>query len=58
MYQDAAELASKLAAPALIEQFRPRFVKIIRDTGHIGWGFHDGLEEIYWGLLPEAEEAR
>ncbi len=55
-YQDAAELASKLADSALIEQFRPRFAKIVRHTGNIGWGFHDGLEEIYWERLPEADE--
>ena len=57
VYNNAAKLASKLTAPTMIEQFRPRFAKIVRDTGNIGWGFHDGLEEIYWELLPEAEEA-
>jgi hypothetical protein len=56
-YRSAAELNSKLADSALIEQFRPRFAKIVWDTGSIGWGFHDGLEEIYWDLLPAADEA-
>lgn len=55
VYDSAAELASR-QADAVIERFRPRFTKIVRDTGRIGWGFHDGLEEIYWDVLPEAED--
>ncbi len=57
VYNNAAELASNLADPAMLEQFRPRFVKIVQDTDNIGWGFHDGLEEICWELLPEVDGA-
>lgn len=55
VYDSAAELASG-QADAVIERFRPRFAKIVRDAGKIGWGFHDGLEDAYWEFLPEAEE--
>ncbi len=57
VYNRAAQLAQKLSDPMQIESLRPRFAKIVRDTGSIGWGFHDGLEEIYWDFLPEADEA-
>jgi len=56
VYRGAAELTSKTGDTAIIEQFRPRFAAMVRDTGHIGWGFHDGLDETYWDLLPEADE--
>lgn len=55
VYQDAAELVDKMAAPMVIEQFRPRFADIVRDTGNIGWGFHDGLSDLYWEFLPEPD---
>ena len=55
VYGGAAELAGG-QADAVVERFRPRFARIVRDTGKIGWGFHDGLEEIYWEFLPEADE--
>lgn len=55
VYHNAAELVSKAADPLVIERFRPRFVQIVWDTRNIGWGFHDGLEEIYAELLPEEE---
>jgi hypothetical protein len=58
VYNNAAELASKLADPTMIEQFRSRFAQIVQDTGNIGWGFHDGLGDVYWTFLPEAEETR
>lgn len=55
VYRRAAELASR-QRETVIERFRPRFARIVGDTGRIGWGFHEGLEEIYWDLLPETEE--
>lgn len=55
VYHDAAELANNNDT-AMIERFRPRFAGIVRDTGRIGWGFHDRLAEIYWDLVPETEE--
>ena len=57
VYRSAAELVSKTEDPAVIYQFRPRFARIVRDTGGIGWGFHDELTEIYWNLLPEVDQA-
>jgi hypothetical protein len=53
VYRNAAEFASKTTNPMVIEQFRSRFVQIVWDTRNIGWGFHDGLQEIYAELLPE-----
>ena len=53
VYRGAAELTGKIGDTVVIERFRPRFAQIVRDTGNIGWGFHDGLEEIYWDRLPE-----
>jgi hypothetical protein len=54
VYSSAAELAGS-QTDAVIEQLRPRFAKIVPDTGKIGWGFHEGLEQIYWDLLPEPD---
>lgn len=51
VYRSAAELTSKLD-PAQAEVFQPRFLAIIRDTRMIGWGFHDGLIDIYTSELP------
>ena len=51
VYRSAAELTSKLP-PAQAEVFQPRFLAIIRDTRMIGWGFHDGLIDIYTSELP------
>lgn len=56
VYDGAAQLARKLPDAAQIELLRPRFAKIVRDTDGMGWGFHDGLEEIYWDRLPEGAE--
>lgn len=56
-YSSAAELAGG-QADAVIEQFRPRFAKIVRDAGKIGWGFPEELEDVYWEFLPEADEPK
>ncbi len=53
VYHSAAELAATTGAPDVIEQFRPRFLDIVRDTGNIGWGFHDALVETYEEILPD-----
>ncbi len=57
VYGSAAELINR-QADVVIERFRPRFAKIVRDTGKIGWGFHEGLEDVYWEFLPEADEPK
>ncbi len=56
VYRSAAELTSQLGDLAVIAQFRPRFEKLIQDTGNIGWGFHDGMVDIYWTFLPSDAE--
>lgn len=57
VYGSAAELVSG-QPEAVIERFRPRFAKIVRDTGKIGWGFPEELEDVYWEFLPEADEPK
>ncbi len=52
MYEDAVVLLSRLNSYELIEQFRPRLRKIVRDTSGIGWGFHDQLSDIYYNQFP------
>jgi hypothetical protein len=51
-YRNVAQLVAGIKDPDLIEPFQPRFRKIISDTRNIGWGFHDGLIDIYTGVLP------
>ncbi|MDQ1301761.1 MAG: hypothetical protein QG637_1683 [Chloroflexota bacterium] len=51
-YRNAAQLVAGIKDPDLIEPFQPRFQKIISNTRNIGWGFHDGLIDIYTGVLP------
>jgi len=52
VYRSAAELTRGLKDPHLMDSFQPRFLAIIRDTRDIGWGFHDGLIDIYTSVLP------
>jgi hypothetical protein len=52
VYRSAAELTSALKTPDLMDPFQPRFQGIIDDTRDIGWGFHDGLIDIYTSVLP------
>ena len=51
VYRNATELVAKTDDPDVIELFHPRFHDIIRDTGQIGWGFHDGILEVSAGIL-------
>jgi hypothetical protein len=44
MYERAVEL---LTASHLQDEFEERCRRIVADTRHIGWGFHDTLSEIY-----------
>ena len=52
VYRSAAELTSGIKDPRLMDPFKPRFQAIIRDTPMIGWGFPDGLIDIYTSVLP------
>ncbi len=52
VYRNAAELAGEITDLAVLDQFRPRFARIVRDTSDIGWGFHDELREIFTTVLP------
>ncbi len=56
VFHSAAELTSQVGDLIVIEQFRPCFEKLIEDTGNIGWGFHDGMVDIYWTFLPPSAE--
>jgi hypothetical protein len=56
VYRSAAELTSNLKDPHLIDSFEHRFQEIIRDTPMIGWGFHEGLIDIYTSVLPPYSE--
>ena len=51
-YRSAAQLVSEISDPAQAEAFQPRFQAIISDTPMIGWGFPDGLIDIYTSVLP------
>lgn len=44
MYEDACQFIHKHNLKSLFEE---RCRKIVTDTDVIGWGFHDGLEDIY-----------
>jgi hypothetical protein len=52
VYADAVASLRRLGNPELIEQFRPRLRRIVRDTSGIGWGFHDELSHIYYTEYP------
>ena len=44
MYEKAARFVT---AHGLERPFQERFHAIVRDTSHIGWGFHDELSHMY-----------
>ena len=44
VYDNAVELMAK---NQLHDIFQKRCLKIVKDTSHIGWGFHDTLDDIY-----------
>ena len=50
MYENALELVIKYNLQAT---FQERCRKIVKDTSHIGWEFHDGLSEIYSGTFDD-----
>lgn len=52
VYRSAAELTSALKSHDLMDSFQPRFLAIISDTRDVGWGFHEGLIDIYTSVLP------
>ncbi|MFZ2358925.1 MAG: DUF6155 family protein [Anaerolineae bacterium] len=52
VYRSAAELTRGLKDPHSMDTFQPRFLAIIRDTPMIGWGFQEGLIDIYTSVLP------
>jgi hypothetical protein len=45
MYYSALDLMSR---ECCLEKFKERAAKIVHDTKGIGWGFHDGLADIYF----------
>ena len=44
MYYSALDLMSR---ECCLEKFKERAAKIVHDTKGIGWGFHDGLADLY-----------
>ncbi len=52
VYHSAAQMVSEIDDPAQAEAFQPRFQAIISDTRDIGWGFQEGLIDIYISVLP------
>jgi hypothetical protein len=56
VYAEAIQVIVNSGVPELLEQFRPRMAKIVRDTSGIGWGFHDALVEMYIGDYPPEDE--
>jgi hypothetical protein len=53
MYERACKWIAK---HGLLDEFSGRCLKIVWDTGNIGWGFHDTLGEIYHKYIePERD---
>ncbi|MBN1312729.1 MAG: hypothetical protein JXB30_15040 [Anaerolineae bacterium] len=52
MFDRACKLITK---EGLVKTFADRCVQIVRDTGNIGWGFHDTLSEIYDEYIEQGE---
>lgn len=51
--ESAFEEAVKLiAVTGRAQTYRPRLVRILRDTSDIGWGFHDYLSEVFHEAFP------
>lgn len=50
MYEKAVEWIIKHQIQDL---FRERCIKIVKDTSGMGWGFHDGLCDIYTGAFND-----
>jgi len=46
MYEKTIELINQYK---LHNIFQARFLKVVKDTSDIGWGFHDTLQDIYSG---------
>ena len=51
VYDSAAQLVGEIEDPRLIDPFQSRFQKLVSDTRGLGWGFHDGLVEVYNDVL-------
>jgi hypothetical protein len=47
VYEEAIKTITQSGDAAMVENFRSRLHRIVRDTGNIGWGFHDELSRLY-----------
>lgn len=56
MYAAAMDLLNAVDEPDLYERFRSRAKQILRDTRHIGWGFHDALTDEFYSKYPDPDE--
>jgi len=52
VYAEAIKVITQTGDPLMIESFRPRLRRIVRDTRDIGWGFHDELSQTYAEEYP------
>ena len=54
MYGRAVRRVLELPGPDQ-EAFRRRLEEIVNSSSDIGWGYHDGLCDEYYGAFPDAE---
>ncbi|MCI5120680.1 MAG: hypothetical protein D3908_05720 [Candidatus Electrothrix sp. AUS4] len=52
MYEYATETVLELS-PKKQDAFKNRLKEIMRSASGIGWGYHDGLCDVYYGAFPE-----
>ncbi len=52
VYEEAIKTITRSGDAAMVENFRPRLRRIVRDTSDIGWGFHDELRRLYREEYP------
>lgn len=52
VYAEAIKVITQTGDPMVIESFRPRLRRIVRNTSSIGWGFPDELSQMYAEEYP------
>jgi hypothetical protein len=53
VFEDAVALLRQMDNPEITSEFYPRLERIVKDTGGIGWGFHDYLVEVFYSTYPQ-----
>ena len=55
-FEDLFERAAKLASTEkLIQEYAPRARHIVKSTSEMGWGFYDGLDDIFTKYFATAD---